>query len=155
MACFMDQSISLSPQKFREIVFQLIYSSDFGGDAEVQEMVMSQLSVTKRIVRAADAVKERFLEKKEQIDALIIKHSQGYDLERIPRVERNIVRLGIYELLFVPEVPRKVAIAESMRLARKFSTKESATFVNALMDSVYQSLEKEGVSDGRCASATI
>ena len=97
----------------------------------------------------------RFLEKKEEIDALITKHSQGYGLERIPRVERNIVRLGIYELLFVPEVPQKVAIAESMRLARKFSTKEAATFVNAIMDSVYQSLEKEGLSDAPLSAATV
>lgn len=151
----MDQSISLSPQKFREIVFQLIYSSDFGGDAEVEEMIMSQLEVTKRIVRAADEVKVQFLEKKEKIDALIIQHSQGYALERIPRVERNIVRLGIYELLFVPEVPQKVAIAESMRLARKFATKEAATFVNAIMDSVYQSLEKKGLSDAPLSVATV
>ena len=151
----MDQPISLSPQKFREIVFQLIYSSDFGGDAEVEEMIMSQLEVTKRIVRAADEVKARFLEKKEEIDALIVKHSQGYGLERIPRVERNIVRLGIYELLFVPQVPQKVAIAESMRLARKFATKEAATFVNALMDSVYKSLEEKGLSNAPLSAATV
>ena len=78
---------------------------------------------------------------KKEIDAVIVTHSQAYDLERIPRVERNIVRLGIYELLFSPDVPRKVVIAEAMRLARKFATKEAASFVNALMDSVYKSIE--------------
>ncbi len=152
----MDPSISLSPQKFREIVFQLVYSSDFGGDADLQEMLMSQLSVTKRIIRAAEGVKNLLLEKKEQIDGLIIKHSQSYDLERIPRVERNIVRLGIYELLFSPQVPPKVVIAESMRLARKFATAESSTFVNALMDSIYQSLDKKDeVFDEQLTSSRV
>lgn len=152
----MEGSVSFSPQKFREIVFQLVYSSDFGSDSDVQGMMMSQLAVSRRIMKAADALKERVLEKREEIDAKIRQHSQSYDFDRIPRVERNIVRLGIYELLFVKEVPGKVAIAESIRLARKFATKEAATFVNALMDSVYHSLEQEGISsDGQLTSSSV
>jgi N utilization substance protein B len=143
----MENRVSLSPQKFREIVFQLIYSQDFGGDGEVIEMLMAQLSVTKKTVRQADLFKDKFLEKKAEIDALLIQHSKSYDLERIPRVERNVLRLGIYELLFCKEVPPKVVIAEAMRLTRKFATAEAANFVNALMDSVYKSFgEKEDVS---------
>ena len=116
---------------------------------------MSQLEVTKRIVRAAYELKTQFLEKKGQVDAVIVQHSQGYDLDRIPRVERNIVRLGVYELLFAPQVPKKVAIAESMRLARKFATKEAVAFVNALMDSVYQSIENKGAADAPLFTATV
>lgn len=136
----MENRISLSPQKFREIVFQLIYSQDFGGDGEVIGMLMAQLCVTKKTVRQAEVVKEKFLEKKSEIDTLLSQHSKSYDLERIPRVERNILRLGIYELLWCKEVPPKVVIAEAMRLARKFATVEAANFVNALMDSIYQSI---------------
>lgn len=89
-----------SPQKFREIVFQLLYSDDFGGCSEVAEMIMAQLCVTKKIVREACAVKDKIVEKRDEIDVLIRKHSESYEFERIPRIERNVIRLGTYELLF-------------------------------------------------------
>lgn len=135
---FGNESMPFSPQKFREIVFQLIYSDDFGSDVEIVEMLMAQLSVTKRVVREASALKDKILEKKKEIDELIRSHSESYDFERIPRIERNVIRLGVYELLFSKEVPPKVAIAESIRLSRKFATPEAATFVNAILDSVYK-----------------
>jgi len=128
----------LSPQKFREIVFQLIYSDDFGGGADIVEMLMAQLAVTKRIVREACVLRDKILEKKKEIDAIISVHSESYDFERIPRIERNVIRLGVYELLFSQDVPPKVAIAEAIRLSRKFATPEAATFVNAILDSVYK-----------------
>lgn len=133
----------ISPQKFREIVFQLLYSDDFGGSAEVAEMLMAQLCVTKKIVREASEVKEKILEKKKQIDELICNHSESYDFKRIPRIERNVVRLGAYELLFSSDVPPKVAIAEAIRLTRKFATPEAAAFVNAVLDSIYKQLRND------------
>lgn len=128
----------LSPQKFREIVFQLIYSEDFGSDDGIVEMLMAQLAVTKRIVREASALKDKILAKKQEIDAVIRIHSASYEFERIPRIERNVIRLGVYELIFAKEIPHKVAIAEAIRLSRKFATPEAATFVNAILDSVYK-----------------
>ena len=130
----------LSPQKFREIVFQLIYSQDFGGDADIVEMLMGQLAVTKRVVREAIALKDKIFEKKKEIDEVVRSHSESYDFERIPRVERNVIRLGVYELLFSKDVPPKVAIAEAIRLSRKFATPEAATFVNAILDSVFKQI---------------
>ena len=130
--------MSISPQKFREIVFQLLYSEDFGGSEEVVEMLMAQLAVTKRTVREACAMMEKILEKKGEIDGMIRKISKGYEFERIPRVERNVLRLSLYELLFSKDIPPKVAIAEAIRLARKFATAESAAFVNAILDSIYK-----------------
>jgi N utilization substance protein B len=131
----------ISPQKFREIVFQLLYSNDFGGCAEIAPMVMAQLCVTKKVVREACELKEGILEKKEVIDALIRDHAQSYEFERIPRIERNVIRLGVYELLFSKNVPPKVAIAEAIRLTRKFATPEAATFVNAILDSIFKLLK--------------
>ena len=128
----------IPPQKFREIVFQLLYSDDFGGSEEVMEMLMAQLSVTKRIVREASLLMDKILEKKGEIDEIIRGNSESYDFERIPRVERNVLRLSLYELLFATGIPPKVAIAEAIRLTRKFATAESAKFVNAILDAVYK-----------------
>jgi transcription antitermination protein NusB len=137
----------LAPQKFREIVFQLLYSDDFGADEGVVEMLMAQLSVTKKIVREACVLKDKILEKKKEIDAVIGAHSESYDFERIPRVERNVIRLGVYELLFSKDVPPKVSIAEAIRLSRKFATPEAATFVNAILDSIYKKNSTETTPD--------
>lgn len=136
--------MALAPQKFREIVFQLIYSDDFGSDANMEEMLMGQLAVTRQSVRKAYAYREKFLEKKELIDALIAEYSEEYAFDRIPRIERNVIRLGLYELFFSEEIPPKVAIAEAIRLARKFATAESAHFVNAVLDSIYKAKNLHG-----------
>ncbi len=133
----------LSPQKFREIVFQLLYSADFGGCAEVAEMLMAQLAVTKKVLREATEAKDKIVEKLPQIDELVNTHSEEYGFERIPRVERNVIRLGAFELLFSPAVPPKVAIAEAIRLTRKFATPEAASFVNAILDAIYKKISNE------------
>lgn len=134
--------MALPQQKFREIVFQLVYSLDFS-DTEEEDMtafMMHQFAVTKKTLKMAQERKRLVLEKKGEIDGKISRASSAYDFERIPRIERNILRLGAYEIFFDDEIPPKVAIAEAVRLARKFATPEGATFVNAILDSLYQSL---------------
>ncbi len=123
-------------------MFQLLYSCDFGSDPEVQEMLMAELRIARAPLRQAVEMRDKIVEKKEEIDALISKYSESYAFDRIPRVERNIVRLGIYELLFTREVPPKVVIVEALRLSRKFATAETVKFVNALLDAVYHSIEE-------------
>lgn len=128
----------ISPQKQREILFQLLYSADFSAEEEVVEMIMGQLAVTKKIVREGAIEMKKILEKREELDQAIAQAAQAYEFERIPRVERTILRLGLYELTYSPNVPPKVAIAEAIRLCRKFATPEAAGFVNAVMDAVLQ-----------------
>jgi transcription antitermination protein NusB len=147
--------MALSPQKFREIVFQLVYSEDFGGDAEVVEMLMAQLAVTKRIVREASDVKDKIIEKKKELEEVIRAHSEGYDYSRIPGVERNVIRLGVYELLYSKDVPPKVVIAEAIRLTRKFATPEASSFVNAILDSVYKQTASENTDVPTLSGLTV
>jgi N utilization substance protein B len=130
-------------QKFREVVFILLYSQD-NGNGVIEEMVplvMKELAVTKKTVYQALAKVELIWSKREEIDALITKTSRDYQFERIQTVERNVLRLAIYEMLFDESIPPKVAIAEAIRLSRKFSTPESTSFVNALLDHIYRDPE--------------
>ncbi|MES2121496.1 MAG: transcription antitermination factor NusB [Chlamydiota bacterium] len=130
--------MALAPQKRRELLFLLLYSSDFGSCEEVSTVVMEQLAITKKNVREAQEILEKILARRDEVDILIRHHSKSYEFERIPGIERNVLRIGVYEMLFSKEIPPKVAISESIRLARKFATAESATFVNAVMDSLYR-----------------
>ncbi len=138
--------MTISPQKLREIVFLLIYSSDFGGstDEEMVPLLMKEFCVSKTVMRQAIKTKDAVHAKKGEIDAIITQYSKSYDFERIPRIERNVLRLGIFELVHSDHIPAKVAIAEAIRLGRKFATPEAATFINAIIDSFYQ--EQQQVS---------
>jgi len=125
----------------REIIFLLLYSHDFAECSEEDStpLVMRELAVARRYVHEAQVQKNLILEKLPQIDEQIKQAASAYEFERIPRIERNILRLSVYELLYTPDLPAKVAMAEAMRLARKFSSAESASFVNAILDAIYNS----------------
>jgi N utilization substance protein B len=70
---------------------------------------------------------------RERIDELLSEHSQGWTLDRMPAVDRNILRIGVYELYWVSGVPDGVAISEAVLLARDLSTDGSPAFVNGLL----------------------
>jgi N utilization substance protein B len=71
-----------------------------------------------------------------RIDELIRTYSEGWSLERLPAVDRNVLRLGILEILYVDEVPDAVAVSEAMNLVRDLSTDDSPAFVNGVLGSV-------------------
>ncbi len=137
--------MAVAPQKFREVVFQLLYAHDLGRgtDDDMLNLIAQELELSKKNVKEAQARVHLVLAELDKIDALIAKTSHSYAFERIQTVERNILRLGVYELLNDPLVPNAVAIAEALRLARKFSTKESALFVNAILDAIHKSMVGE------------
>jgi N utilization substance protein B len=74
----------------------------------------------------------------DQIDELLSAHSVGWTLDRMPAVDRNILRIGAYELLFDEQVPDVVAVSEAVSLARDLSTDESPAFVNGLLARLLQ-----------------
>lgn len=133
------EQTSFPIKKFREIVFQLLYSRGFeNSDWElIIPIVMRQLIVPKTVVRAAKAKVETIWQMREAIDQIIQEKSLHYELHRIPRIELSVLRLGIFELLH-SDVPPKVVISEAIRLTRKFATAEGVTFINAILDSVYK-----------------
>lgn len=71
-----------------------------------------------------------------QIDDLLSRHSTGWTLERMPALDRNVLRLGVWELLHADDVPPPVAIAEAMALVQELSTDDSPTFVNGVLGAV-------------------
>jgi len=133
--------MAIPQQKFREIVFQLLYSFDLGKSEEdhMVPLIMKQLSVTRKAVKEASVRGQKVLAVLPELDKVIGKTSKSYSFERIQSVERNLLRMSVYELLYDPDIPPKVAIAEAVRLARKFGSPESATFVNAVLDAIYKS----------------
>ncbi len=128
--------MSLDPYKQRELVFLLLYSFDMGQDilsSDIVELVKDECKVAKKYVVEARGRVETILKVREACDTLIAKVCTDYKIERIQSVERNIIRLAIFELILEQELPPKVVFAEAKRLAKKFSTEESSNFVHALL----------------------
>lgn len=72
-------------------------------------------------------------EHREKIDELIITYAQGWEMDRMPVIDRNILRLAIYEIIWNPEVDDQVAAAQAIELAQTLSTDESAKYVNGVL----------------------
>ena len=70
------------------------------------------------------------------IDALIEEHSHNWRLERMQRIDRNVLRIGVFELKHLPEIPRKVTINEAVELAKNFGNEASSSFINGLLDRI-------------------
>ena len=78
-----------------------------------------------------------------QIDALIDDHCEGWTVERLPNVDRAILRLGVWELLAQAEVPAAVVIDEAVELAKEYSTERSSSFVNGVLDAIATTVRGE------------
>jgi N utilization substance protein B len=76
------------------------------------------------------------VEHQARIDELISTYAQGWSLERMPTVDRNALRLGVLEVLYVEDVPDAVAVSEAMNLVRELSTDESPAFVNGILGNI-------------------
>ncbi len=76
------------------------------------------------------------LEHRDECDALIVKHAKNWEIHRIATVDRNIMRLAIYEMLHRQDIPPVVSINEAVDIAKKFSTHDSGKFVNGILDKV-------------------
>lgn len=127
----------MPPQKFREALFQILFMSDFAPDfEEVAPFMMAELKTTRKEILAAIVQVKKILEHLPQIDAKITEESREYSFDRITRVERTILRLILFELLFGSEMSQSLAIGEATRLCRKFATNEGAQFINAVIDGV-------------------
>ncbi|WP_026875869.1 transcription antitermination factor NusB [Jiangella gansuensis] len=79
------------------------------------------------------ALVEGVIAHRERIDELISTYAQGWTLERMPAVDRNVLRIGVFEVLYRDDVPDPVALDEAVSLARELSTEQSPTFVNGLL----------------------
>jgi N utilization substance protein B len=75
-------------------------------------------------------------EHRERIDELLGQYSQGWTLDRMPAVDRNALRIGVYELLYADDIPDAVAVTEAVALVSNLSTDESPAFVNGVLGSM-------------------
>jgi len=121
----------------RELAAQFLYQNDIsaGPLGEALELFwQTQADVGDATRKFADELIHGCVEQRAVIDEKIKKYTEHWELERIAAVDRNILRLAIYEMLFRDDIPPVVSINEAVDIAKKFSTRESGAFVNGILD---------------------
>ncbi len=127
-----------SRSKARKAALDLLYESDIrkGSATEllskrVTEMEYEAREFTKELIDGIELNKRK-------IDELIATYAQGWDMDRMPVLDRNILRLAIFELLWSQSVPEAVAISEALELAANFSTEDSSKYINGVLGKVLE-----------------
>ena len=142
----------------RELAVHLIYGRVFTGE-EPQTVVSTRLQkdyykllsqenevYIERPSRAQqvylDTVVTGVANREEELDALIQKFSIGWDISRISKLTRSVMQLALYEIQHMDDIPTGVAIAEAVRIAKKYDTDETGSFVNGILGAFARSLTK-------------
>jgi transcription antitermination protein NusB len=125
----------------RAYALQLLYARDGDPSADVAGAAVSwadafELEIDPEAQLFARDLVAAAADRGAQIDALIAGASKNWRIDRMSRVDRNILRLGACELIAFPDVPVKVVINEAVELAKRFGTSESSAFVNGVLDRI-------------------
>src|SRR5262245_11076116 len=122
----------------RELALQFLYSVDVRGDGILDEFVtfLRDSGASRVARRFATELVEGVVAHKDELDAGIARVAHHWSLDRMPPVDRNILRLASFELLHCPEIPVGVALNEAIELGKRYSTAQSGAFVNGILDQV-------------------
>lgn len=131
----------------RELAMQALFYMDIRKDAseETLEYFCGCFCPSKRSRPFFKKLVNGVLGTKGQIDALVERYSQNWNISRMSCVDRNVMRIAVYEMLYCDDIPPKVSINEAVDIGKKFGTQESGAFINGIMDSIREALVKEGI----------
>ena len=119
--------------KARKRALDVLFEAEVRGEPVLQLLAERTLAADPPVSEYAAELVRGVHGHQEQIDRLLAAHAQGWALDRMPAVDRNILRIGAYELLLRSDVPDAVAISEAVALAGNLSTDDSPAFVNGLL----------------------
>jgi len=128
-----------SRHKARIIALQVLYQKEIIEEPleDVWVLFCKHYQYPEETLDYAWQLVQGVVENQSQIDLLLGQYAIHWQIERMPFIERNILRLATYEMLYVSDVPPKVSIAEAIELAKIYGSKTSSTFVNAILDVIY------------------
>ena len=122
----------------RELAVQALFSSDFNNDWNLDSTLncANFYSRDKSIIKFTDLLITGVVENKVSLDSDITKASENWSISRMSRVDRSILRVCSYEIIFLNDVPVNVSINEAIEIAKKFGSEDSANFVNGVIDKI-------------------
>jgi N utilization substance protein B len=135
----------------RYICLQLLYSTELSNQNKIGDLLKNFFkgenalfdNISKEQVDYIKKLYKTTIDNKEKVDAIIIKKLNNWDITRLAAIDKAILRMSISEMLFIDEVPPKVSITEGVEIAKVFSTDDSSSFVNGILDTVYNKIYKK------------
>jgi N utilization substance protein B len=135
----------------RECALQMLYQLDVGRNSrdEILRTYWQMNEHPPKVREFAEQLFEGTVQRLKQIDKVIQQHTKNWRLSRMAAVDRNVLRLAVFEFLSGGKTPGTVIINEALEIARKFSTQESSQFVNGILDSIKNELMNRERSNGK------
>ena len=143
---------TLKRREARELLLGLLFESEFRTDESYVEIYAT--SAEERLIPEDAYIKNAYYtisEQKETVDEWIGRHAHGWKTQRLSKMSRSILRLGVYEMLYEKEIPYSVTINEAVELTKTYDDPKARAFINGVLNSVKNELEAEGnkKSDGQ------
>ena len=125
----------------REEVLKALYAKEMTGYniATIKDDIIRKSGLKENLIEFANTLFEHTVTHQDKIDEHIKRKSENWDFSRIALMDKIILRIAICEFFYLDDVPPKVSIAEAIEIAKKYSTDDSSSFVNGILDAIFHS----------------
>jgi N utilization substance protein B len=130
-------------RKARESALQFLFQDDFSSDEDIKRDLQERFDMFCDFYEVSRKARSYTLdlvrgisENRETIDSLIRQSAKNWRLERIAITDRNLLRIGVFEMLYCDDIPDQVAINEAVEIAKRYGSEESPSFINGILDAV-------------------
>ena len=132
-------------RKARECALQVLYQMDLSGASsdDALRTFWANFEHSTDVADFAAMLVQGVTAHRDEIDHLIQESSRNWKLDRMARVDRNILRLAVFELMHLPEVPKKVTLNEAIEIGKRYGSEDSSAFINGILDHICAGLRKE------------
>ena len=127
----------------REFTFKMLYAGEFNSDPWILQIQRLDESSQRKATKYVKMLTSTYQKNKSNLDTLITKKLDNWDLTRIAVIDKVILRLALAEILYFEEIPPQVSINEAIELAKKYSTDKSGKFINGILDAIYREYKEE------------
>jgi N utilization substance protein B len=144
-------------RKSRELALQALYQGELAGKNGLLdfEEFCAHFQVNKKSIPYAKKLMDGVHEKGDVLNQLISKYAENWRLERMSLIDRNILRLAVYEVHFQNDVPVSVAINEAVEIAKRYSTDDSGPFINGILDAMAKEEASGAENNKKCTHPKI
>lgn len=134
-------------RKSREAALQALYYMDIRNDLSLEALALFQrcFPQPEEVVPFFETLAKGVMRNRAQIDRLIERFSSNWKIGRMACVDRNVMRIALYEILYLDDIPEKVSINEAIDIGKKFGTEESGAFINGILDSAHIALKNKEI----------
>jgi N utilization substance protein B len=129
----------MNRRKAREYALQMLFQHEFAGDQSAMDFTEDHKpgkKANEELKKFARELVSGTLEHLGEIDRIVQEAAEHWNMERMAAVDRNILRCSVYEILYRKDIPSAVTINEALEIAKKYSSRESVSFINGLLDKV-------------------